>query len=275
MYQPTIVSATARNHNSPVPLVDPGIGVVTRQLAPITLKELQAADSTLMDRVDTKFVLTTAQLAAVLTNVTDAYRVLTIDGICLQHYHTCYLDTADLLFYRQHHNGYRNRYKVRLRTYLDSRLAFLEVKRKNNKDRTIKSRLKLEELPPGEAVQVTAAMQAFLQPRIPVTPVSLSPQLTNTFTRLTLVNRFSPERVTIDFDLCFGERHQRLHYPHLVIAEVKQPHYSCQSPFVQTLRAQHAYQMGFSKYCIGIALRRPEIKQNWFKPTLLRMAQFH
>lgn len=54
-----------------------------------------------------------------------------------------------------------------------------------------------------------------------------------------------------------------------------QPHYSCQSTFVQARRAQHAHEMGFSKYCIGIALHRPEIKQNWFKPALLRMARFH
>lgn len=256
-------------------LVDRRIGLATRQLAPITLKELQAADSALMDRVDTKFVLTTAQLAALLTNVADAYRVLTIEGICLQHYHTCYLDTPDLLFYRQHHNGYRNRYKVRLRTYLDSKLAFLEVKLKNNKDRTVKSRLKVEAPSAAESGQLTVAMQTFLQSLIPVAPAQLTPQLTNTFTRLTLVNRCTPERVTIDFDLCFGERSRLLHYPHLVIAEVKQPHYSSQSTFVQALRAQRAYEMGFSKYCIGIALGRPEIKHNWFKPALLRMGYFH
>ena len=246
------------------------IGSAVRQLMPITLKELQAADSALMDRVDTKFTLTASQLGAILGTVADTYSVLTIEATRLQHYHTCYFDTPDLLFYQQHHNGHRNRFKVRSRTYLDSDLAFLEVKVKNNKERTIKHRQKTEPL----SQQITPELQCFLAQHIPVAPESLRPQLANTFTRLTLVNRGSPERVTIDFDLCFAWRGGTTHYSQLVIAEVKQPRFSRQSPFVQALATHHSQKMGFSKYCMGIASERAEVKHNWFKPTLMSLAHF-
>lgn len=247
------------------------VSAAVQQLSPMTLKELQAADSALMDRIDTKFILTTAQLAAILTTVADTYSVLTIEGVRLQHYYTCYLDTPDLLFYQQHHNGYRKRYKVRMRTYLDSDLAFLEVKVKNNKGRTCKSRLRTEPM----SQKLTPELNAFLRSYIPIAPERLTPQLTNTFTRLTLVNRGTPERVTVDFDLRFPEGDEATHHPHLVIAEVKQPRFTRHSPFVQALRAHRSQEMGFSKYCIGIALGRPEIKHNRFKPALLRMQYFH
>ncbi|NJM42228.1 MAG: VTC domain-containing protein, partial [Anaerolineae bacterium] len=89
-----------------------------------------------------------------------------------------------------------------------------------------------------------------------------------------LVNRRSPERVTIDFDLSFIKQGEAKHYPQLVIAEVKQPRFSRQSPFVQALRAQRSQRMGFSKYCIGIATEHAAVKSNGFKPTLSGMARF-
>jgi SPX domain protein involved in polyphosphate accumulation len=67
--------------------------------------------------------------------------VLEINGARLHHYQTLYFDTRDFALYSQHHNGQRARYKVRVREYLDSEMAFLEVKRKTNQNRTIKSRL--------------------------------------------------------------------------------------------------------------------------------------
>ena len=52
-----------------------------------------------------------------------------------------------MTLYHDHHNGKLNRYKVRRRRYIDTDTEFLEVKLKNNKKRTIKSRIKLSGQP--------------------------------------------------------------------------------------------------------------------------------
>src|SRR3954447_21085174 len=102
------------------PLIDRPHAITLSQLAPLTL----------LDRKDTKFVVSREQLQEVLAASIDQYKILEINGVRPGRYVTTYFDTPDFAMYFAHHNGERYRYKLRCRSYLDSELAFVEVKMK-------------------------------------------------------------------------------------------------------------------------------------------------
>ena len=95
-----------------------GLAALVQKFAPITLKEMDAV--ALLNRIDTKFVLTNRQLLDALAAVQQDYRVLSVNGQRLNHYRTLYFDTPDFDLYRLHVNGRADRYKVRTREYTDS-----------------------------------------------------------------------------------------------------------------------------------------------------------
>ena len=112
----------------------------------ISLKEMDGV--ALMNRTDTKYLMSVSQLESVLEEVANHYRILDIKGVRSNHYQSQYYDTPDFYFYRRHHSGKQNRLKIRKRMYVESNLTFLEVKFKSNKGRTEKDRTKLDSLSP-------------------------------------------------------------------------------------------------------------------------------
>jgi hypothetical protein len=240
----------------------PATALIT-SFAPISLKEM--AGVALLNRTDTKYVLSTATLWEALQGLRGAYRMLEVEGVRLNHYRTVYFDTADFALYQRHHAGAADRYKVRARLYQDSGLAFLEVKHKTNKKRTIKERLRTDKL----QSKLTLATVPFLQRYYPGEAAALLPVLVNFFTRITLVGNDRPERITLDFDLGFswGDRHETL--PGLAIAELKQEGYALRSRFSRQMHTLGVRPASFSKYCLGASLLYPWLKQNNFKRTHL------
>src|ERR1700749_1249511 len=101
----------------------------------------------LMNRTDTKFTFTSAQLEMVLSEVLENYFILEVDGKRISRYRTLYYDTFNYNLYTKHHNGELNGYKIRHRTYVESEIGFLEIKFKNNKGRTIKDRIRQNDVP--------------------------------------------------------------------------------------------------------------------------------
>jgi hypothetical protein len=235
------------------------------QMAPISLDDMESA--ALLDRVDTKFVLTSRQLLEVLSTLGAEYSILEVEGQRLNHYRTLYFDTPTFDLYRQHVNGRADRYKVRSREYTDTRTCFLEVKHKTSKGRTIKSRLATDE----PVVDLCGAEQAWLAESMPFYFAQWEPKLWNTFTRLTLVSQQRCERVTLDVDLTFYASSQMLRLDGMAIAEVKKDSHACDSPFLQAMRAARIHSTGFSKYIIGSALLYQQTKKNTVKPQLLRI----
>jgi hypothetical protein len=223
----------------------------------------------LLRRTDTKYLLSEEQIFRVLASLTDHYRILEIDGRRLHHYRTLYFDTQGLALYRQHHNGWRNRYKVRERAYVDSGLAFLEVKKKTNTDATIKSRMRTRTLSSHIARNATP----FLCAHYPYRVEELEAKLLNAFRRITLVSTHSVERVTVDMDLRFLWNGTRVSLAGMAIAEVKQDGFSMDSAFIRQMRASGARPTSFSKYCIGVSILYPEVKHNRFKPQLRQIAK--
>ncbi len=230
---------------------------------PISLGEM--ADVALLNRTDTKFVMSTATLLAALSDLNAHYQVLEVSGVRLGHYQTLYFDTPDFTLYKRHHAGARDRYKVRSRSYVESDLAFLEVKHKTNKKRTIKDRMQTPQL----TMNVNRETAVFLQNHYPYEAAELIPALWNSFTRITLVSRHRPERLTLDFDLAFRWRQRRMGLPGIAIAEVKREGFSLDSDFIRLIRTWGVRPTSFSKYCLGVSFLYPQLKHNNFKPQHL------
>ncbi len=262
MLTQTLTRAT--EYNTPTVLSSaPTVTDVLAGFAPIGLAGLQ--DVALLRRVDTKLVLHQTQLICALRQLHSDYEILEIEGRRLHRYRTLYFDTADYALYHQHHNGQSNRYKVRARTYEDSGLAFLEVKRKNAQGLTIKERLQIPEI----IMQFGPAGSDFLSSVFPYPVDGLTPVLWNRFQRVTLVNRQRAERVTLDFDVSFRAGQLEIALPGVAIAEIKQSGYALRSEFIGQLRRFGVRPMRFSKYCIGLSLLAPQVKHNHFKPQQL------
>jgi SPX domain protein involved in polyphosphate accumulation len=245
-------------------LKQPGVCVERslEQFDPISLEEMEHVS--LLDRTDTKYIMRVSQLNHILDQIVAQYRVLKINGMFLNHYQTLYFDTSDFALYRQHHNGLRSRYKVRVREYVDSDLAFWEVKSKTNQERTIKSRLKAADSSSFMEEQVNE----FIDAHVPLDFQELEPKLWNRFLRVTLVSNCHQERLTLDMNLEFGWNNAYATLPGIAIAEVKQSHASQLSNFIQQMRQLGMRPARFSKYCAGVYLLYDGVKINNFKPRM-------
>ena len=194
--------------------------------------------------------------------------MLEVNGIRLSSYESLYFDDNDLLFYSEHHRKRLNRVKVRYRRYLDSKISFLELKHKY-KGRTNKIRIPSDknyhELPEDHA--------QFLKENFPVEMPDLKATLNNQYKRLTLVNKFSEERLTIDLDLKFDWQGKEEDLSPIVIAELKQKRVTRNSPFVQVMKQRGIRPLRLSKYCIGILhlSGKENVKYNRFKKKLLKI----
>ena len=82
----------------------------------------------LLDRKDTKFVFNQIQLPLILEKIKPFYKILEINNSQVFKYDNTYFDTDDFIFYNQHHNENRKRYKVRLRKYSSNSKSYFEIK---------------------------------------------------------------------------------------------------------------------------------------------------
>jgi len=238
---------------------------VITNLDPISLSEMDSVK--LMNRNDYKYTFHINQLALILSQLSENYRVLEIDGVRGANYKSIYFDTDKLCMFFDHHNGKPIRFKIRRREYVDSGLNFMEIKRKNSQGKTEKERVKKHK----EELHFTDKTNGFIQKYCPYDTSDLNPQLTNSFTRYTLVHKIEQERLTIDLNLHFSFEHKESSLPFLVIAEVKREGDPHKSSFMKLMRKMEIRQSGMSKYCIGTILLNPDIKHNRFKPSILKL----
>lgn len=228
---------------------------------PISLEEMDRVK--LMDRTDLKFNFNISHLPALLEAVRNDYRVLEVAGTRMSRYETLYYDTPSYDLFRQHHNGKTNRYKIRLRRYVESDLNFFEIKFKNNKGRTIKKRVPRTTLDKN----IGGNSEGFFTETTGMDPASMEPKLWVNYTRVTLVNRHDEERLTIDLDLEVKDEKGVADFSGLVIVEAKQAK-PTDTPFVKKLKELHIREGGTSKYCLAVSKLVPDIKKNNFKEAL-------
>lgn len=232
---------------------------------PITLEEMD--NVRLMDRVDTKFVFSFEQLLEILPAIKEEYRILNVENNVLPEYESIYFDNEDLFFYEEHHRKRVDRYKVRYRKYVDSDIAFLEVKHKN-KGRTNKNRILVDDL----LMEMPEEHKQFIY-NTGVPKLELKPILKNSFNRITLVSKKNVERLTLDVHLAFEADGRSEKMDEIVIAELKQEKASRNSVFYQTIKKLRIRPYRISKYCIGmIKIKGKEnVKYNRFKKKLLKL----
>lgn len=241
------------------------IDEILLKFPPISLAEM--SEVKLMNRTDTKFVTNKRKLESLLALAADQYYVQEIDGCREAEYSTLYFDTKENSMYMVHQNGKKARQKLRIRSYVASDEHFLEVKTKNNRGRTSKKR---EQIISTETP--LADHYPFLKKLLWVEPEYVVPKQKNHFNRITLVNIDKTERLTIDYNLSFYhlETKHAVNYDDIVIIELKrdglQP-----SPILPLLRQLRIFPMGFSKYCIGMALTNPLLKQNCLKERIKKI----
>ena len=240
---------------------------IVQGMKPITLDEMSGVK--LMNRIDTKYLVTEAQLRDILLRIRDGYYAQEVEGNRLSPYSTVYYDTPNLTMYLIHHDRHLVRDKVRVRTYVDSNLTFCEVKHKSNKGRTKKKRIAVEPIP--NIIDNPEAV-AFLAEKQPYPVKSLSPHLVTIFDRFTLVNYDKTERLTIDCNLRFENLRNgnKATLAPLAVMELKQDG-RAKSLLKDVLFDLRIRPYKISKYCIGTCMTRPDVKQNRFKKKLRRI----
>lgn len=240
------------------------------QLQPISLDEMSGIK--LMNRTDTKFVTSKSKLAELLELAQGKYYAQQIDGQRIANYRTTYWDTPEHLFYLEHHNGRQPRQKIRIRTYMDSNMTFLEVKTKNNHGRTKKKRISVPSQDLPDVLE--AGGSSFIQGLTGQTFDDIMPTVQNQFQRITLVNYGKTERLTIDFNVRFHnyETDMDAQTGDLVIIELKRDG-NVYSPILELLRQVRVKPHGFSKYCIGSAMTNGHLKNNNFKFKMITISK--
>ena len=229
---------------------------ILKSFNPISLKDMDTVK--LMNRTETKYVFAAADLPEILNDLSKHYQVLEIEGVKTSSYSTLYFDTEELKFYAEHHNGRLSRQKVRIRKYVNTNQAFVEVKTKNNKGRSVKRRVPEKDLTPD----LSENALKFIKECVDLGGAEVSAKLWNTYKRITLVDLLGKERVTIDLDLEFDNKKNKAHAREIIIAEIKQEKYNVRSPYIQKMRSLHIRPMRMSKYCIGTILLRGGLKVN-------------
>ena len=233
--------------------------------SPIDLKQMDRVK--LLSRSDTKYLISKKIISDLLPLIIRDYFILEIDGNRISSYHTAYLDTPDKTYYKHHHQGRKKRHKVRFRTYVESCSSFLEVKLKE-KGKTNKKRIIST-----QNNSLDEDQKAFLSDWITEDFEQLNISLENTFQRVTLVHKTDQERVTIDFNLNFGMKNQKIPLDELVIIEIKQSRVNRNSLISKLLRSKLIRPFRLSKYCIGSILMDDGLKYNRFKSMLLKINQ--
>jgi hypothetical protein len=273
-------SANGRSEPLVTPAEDAETEAALRELAaasfapiPLSLVERQA---TLATRRERKYVLDMRTFERLVGELGSHYLILEIAGARVFPYDTVYFDTAALTTYRQHVQDRRRRFKCRTRLYSASGPCFFEVKLKGGRGETIKRRLPLTVEEHGS---LTVPSRVFLARALReeyglYLPGVLAPTLRTSYRRLTLVGRTGAERLTFDFELTFaanGEAYS-IEPGHLLLetkTDVGGGRGEVQAS--SALRRLGVRPVGTcSKYCLGVALSRPELPDNPFRPLIRR-----
>lgn len=233
-------------------------------LEPISLQNTNEVK--LMNRIDSKYVLSYDALNHVLNTVRDKYFVLEINNSRILPYESLYFDTKQNSMYLAHHNGKTNRYKIRYRNYQSTNETFLEVKYKLNGIRTIKKRIKVK----GIEKTISNTSEEFIQSASPFFGNMLEPKIYTNFKRITLVNKNLLERVTIDTDLQFCHFIEgKYDLTNTSIIETKREAHNCNSAITRILQDSSINPGGMSKYCFGRVVLDKNLKNNLFKEKQL------
>lgn len=241
------------------------LATFTDTARPITLDEL-VSDASMLTRVDRKYLLTATSADRFVDALPSWISVLDIDTSRHFGYRSTYFDTPDHAAYTSAGRRRRRRFKVRVREYLDTDSAWLEIKTRGPRGTTVKQRIAHVGAPDqlgDDGRRFVAA--TFRDARVDgVDAHQLTPVLETSYRRMTLhVPGREPgrqsTRATIDTALSWLDLVDdiRLDLPKLVFVETKGG--PAPSPADRILwQLGHRPQV-VSKYAIGLATLHPDL----------------
>jgi hypothetical protein len=241
------------------------LGVLDR-LPAVDLSELERLAS-LQTRVDRKYLLPAHRSTELLCAVSREVAVLRIDGASSFRYDTVYFDTPSLDSYLGAAHRRRHRFKVRVRRYVDSGSAVLEVKRKGRRGETVKVRT--PHLEPDAIL--TPEASTFIEDTLGRSGLAerLRPVLTTSFVRTTLLDRRDGSRATLDREVSLGlPGGEAVVLDERSILETKSVGAATEAD--RWLWAHRHRPASFSKFCIGMALHHGELPANKWNRILRR-----
>ena len=239
--------------------------------APISLDALNAK-AEMLARLDNKYIMSLDKLDVALQALRDDFEVLDIGGTRAFAYKTRYYDDQERRAYYDHHQRRRKRCKVRIRTYVDAALNYLEVKVIEPRATTAKFRLRLNG---GGAVLDQTGLEFVEKCHTEAygTPFAkqVSPVLTVQYERITLVAKQGGERLTIDTRLSLsGAGKRRPVSDDICIIEAKSARGNGVADKI--FRALHVQPTGrVSKFCIGMVATGQVRVRNGFLPALRKL----
>jgi len=242
-------------------------------LRPFSRSSLEDSKSmSFLNRFDTKYVLKVNHAFDFLNDIQDNYSLLQINDKLIQSYKTVYFDTPDLYCFNLHHNKRANRFKFRTRKYLSNGKIYNEIKQKLNTGKTIKFRQRRDEMNDisefdGDFANLIHSNNYKVD--------NLAPSLFVSFNRITLLNKYFPERMTLDFGLEYGYNNEEFSLGNTVIIELKRERTPERTASQEFFRKIAKTPTSFSKYAIGITLTHEEAKKNRFLPRVRSLPYEH
>lgn len=218
----------------------------------------------LLRRTDSKYLVPTTELGAILAPLDGDYGAMKAGNVSLADYRTLYFDTPELRCFHDHRRGRRPRHKVRIRHYPDRQVSFLEVKTKRSTATTYKYRTEKS----YGSRDLDDTERLFVETHTGLDVGRLAPQAWTNFRRLSLVGIHTNERVTIDLDLNLKTDDQETDLDGVSVIEVKQAPFCIRTPVMQRLKELGLRSVSSSKYVTAIALTHPEIRLSRLRPTL-------
>jgi len=225
----------------------------------ISLAEVNSA-AALQRRVDRTYLVTTDQMRNLGAALGSRFRSLEIEGQRLMRYDSVYFDSPSLTLFRAHSHGRRRRFKVRVRTYLDSGARFVEVKTKSGRGETVKHRIPYltgeRTVLDGEALDFVSSV---LRQEYDVEPPPLVPVLVSRYRRTTLVDPAGGARLTCDVDMRWSTSRRTVEGPEKVLLESKT---TGKGQVDRELAMRGIRPISMSKYALGTALLHPGLAAN-------------
>jgi len=230
---------------------------------PISLEETGMAATG--KRLESKFLITDVVLQK-LCDPLNEFSLLTINNEHLFSYRNSYFDFNHRQCYYDHHRGKLPRFKMRHRHYLNTGMAFYEVKLKSNKGIGEKCRASAP-LEPEALPLVQHAFEKLIQQPL----AGFQQSIVTHYERCTLVSQDKLTRITIDTGLRFSYNGHNAEKKNLVICELKSVNRQAQNHYNKLFIRLGALPTSFSKYLLGCAYLLPDIKTNRVKPLQHRI----
>ena len=227
----------------------------------------------MLKRLDNKYVIRSDILQGAIPLFARYFDILEMQGKRAFAYDTTYFDDNERTTYFEHHQGRRQRCKVRIRRYNDAQACFVEVKLKDKRGITVKKRL---EYPIEKYGVLDERAMTFIQKTYHAMygrdfDLVLQPVLEVRYQRISLVAKQGGERMTIDSRMVFATAAAATNVDEdIFIVETKSA--NANGIADKILRSLHQHRASYcSKYCIAAASLGLVLKQNNFFPVLRKL----